>query len=79
MDEARESLDIEMQAVESSNVAEIGYHEGSKTIRVRFKNGGLYDYTGAERQDFEDLRDAPSVGRQLNVAIKGRFGCTKIG
>lgn len=81
MEETREGgpIEIGMQSVSSSNVSAIGYDAESQTLRVQFKNGGRYDYAEVEKEEFDDLRDAPSIGRHLNQAIKGQHGCTKIG
>jgi len=35
---------IEMKAVKSSNVSAVGYDEENKTLQVKFRSGGIYQY-----------------------------------
>ena len=57
--------------VTSSNITSVA-HKGS-VLHVRFKNGGLYEYQGISKDDFNDLVNAESVGRHLNqMGIKGK-------
>ena len=60
---------MEMQDVKSSNVAQIG-HEGSK-MRVKFRNGSVYEYDGVDRDSYRAVRDGESVGRAYNKTIRG--------
>lgn len=59
--------------VDSSNVQSIAYNEGSKTLAVLFRNGGLYSYDDVEETVYTDLVHAESVGKFLNQMIKGRY------
>jgi len=63
--------------VESSNVQSVAYHETSKTLCVRFHNGGLYTYDHVGQQVYVELVHADSVGKYLNHAVKGIFPYTK--
>lgn len=71
-------LEITMHPVKSSNVAALGYHEPSKTLRVEFKGGKAYDYAGVERKAFEALRDAHSVGGHFAAHIRDAYPTTKV-
>lgn len=55
----------ELVKTESSNVGAVAFVDESKTAFVTFKNGTLYKYEDVDREDFELLRDAESVGRHL--------------
>lgn len=55
---------------DSSNVAAVGYDADPKTLRVEFRNGSIYEYTGVPAQQFGELCAAPSVGRYHNESIK---------
>jgi len=69
----------DLTKTESSNVASVAYQESSKTAYVTFSNGGLYEYKEVEREDFESLRDAESVGRHLRaVFLKKGFEYAKL-
>lgn len=69
--------DFNMTAVESSNIANIGYHVGSNTLRVEFNSGAVYDYHGVSPQQYEALMSSESKGQYLNMAIKPVFAFTK--
>ena len=61
------------QAVDSSNVERVAYHDDSRTLCVKFKNGGIYTYLGVGELEYQELIGAESVGRYLNSAIKGMY------
>lgn len=70
---------IAMLPVVSSNVESIGYDEGTQTLRVRFLSGSEYDYKNVPVMEFEQLKNAPSVGSYLNRNIKGNYAYEKVG
>lgn len=61
---------IAWQDVESSNIQSVFYHDRTKTICVRFLNGGLYSYIGADYDIYMNLVHAPSVGKYLHFVVK---------
>lgn len=61
---------IDWSTVDSSNVSALAFDQKSQTICVRFANGGLYSYIGANLEIFNDLLHAPSVGKHLNSVVK---------
>jgi hypothetical protein len=69
---------IEMNKVESSNVAEVGYDEESATLQVTFNNGSSYQYFDVPEQLFEGLLHADSVGEYLAAQIKGSYRYSKV-
>ncbi len=71
--------EIVMIAVVSSNVESIGYDEGTQTLRVRFLNGSEYDYKNVPVMEFEQLKNAQSVGSYMNRNIKGSYAYEKVG
>ena len=68
----------EMINVESSNVEEIGYDEETQTAYVRYLNGSLYIYKGVPLLEFENLRDAPSIGSYLHRNFKNLYPYERI-
>ena len=56
----------DMEPVDSSNIAAIGYDVENQTAYVQFLNGSTYAYKGVPEHEFENLRTAPSVGSYLN-------------
>ncbi len=71
--------EIPMIPVESSNVEKIGYEESTQTLRVRFLNGSEYDYKNVPIMEFEQLKNAQSVGSYLNRNIKGNYAYERVG
>jgi hypothetical protein len=69
---------VEMIAVSSSNVAEIGYDETNQTLYVRFLNNTLYIYKGVPAGEFNGLLNAPSIGSYLHRNIKNLFPYERI-
>lgn len=77
---------IEMQSVESWQIAALGYDAETQTLAIRFKNWkgeatSLYHYQNVSAAEFEALRDADSIGRHFGQNIKphaDRYPYTRI-
>jgi hypothetical protein len=63
-------------AVESSNIASIGFED--TTMEVEFTNGGLYQYINVEEETFQAMMDAESKGKFLNNRIKDKYLFRKV-
>jgi KTSC domain-containing protein len=63
----------EMQPVNSSNVAAIGYDSADEVVYVQFLNGSRYAYKGVPEHEFERLKMAASVGSYLNRNFKNVY------
>jgi len=70
--------EIPREGVTSSNVAEVGYDEKTETLVVKFNKGGLYAYEGVPRNVYNDLMEAPSIGKFLNSQIIPTFKAIKV-
>lgn len=57
--------------VESSNIAQIAYDLMERAMLVQFHNGTIYRYNNVSTSEFNNLREAPSVGKHLAQYIKG--------
>jgi hypothetical protein len=68
----------EMIQVSSSNIDSIGYDEQNEQVYVRFLNGSLYVYKGVPMHEFENLRDAPSLGSYLHRNYKNVYPYERI-
>lgn len=68
----------EMKAVDSSNVAKIGYHADSRTLHVLFKSGGHYTYADVPPELHKNLMDAPSKTNFLRSMVFGKHTHTKV-
>lgn len=62
--------------VDSSNVDGLD-HEDSD-LYVKFKNGSEYKYSGVPQSVYQDLLNAPSIGKYLNSNIKGTYSYEQI-
>lgn len=61
--------EIVMNPVESSSIKSIGYSNG--ILKVEFKNGGSYIYTGVEEYHILNmLTNVKSVGKYFTTNIK---------
>lgn len=69
---------MDMQPVESSNITAIGYDADSKTMRVRFKSGGEYEYRDVDSRVFRSFMEAPSKGRFFAGSVKGKYDGRKV-
>jgi hypothetical protein len=73
-----------MKQVDSSQIAEYGYDEGTQTLSVRFKNKdgqaseNYYNYSGVDPDTAAAMDDAESKGSFLYANIKGKFDYQKI-
>lgn len=69
----------EMIPVSSSNIESIGYDVQNEQVYVRFLDGSLYVYKGVPLHEFENLRDAPSLGSYLHRNYKNVYPYERIG
>lgn len=70
--------DIKMESVVSSNLAEVGYDEETKILRIAFRSGAVYDYRNVPRRVYDDLLTADSVGQYFHQNIRNDYAFTKI-
>jgi hypothetical protein len=59
-----------MQPVESSNLAEVGHDPATNTLRVKFKNGNVYDFHNVTAEKHQALMDAESKGKHFMTHIR---------
>lgn len=67
-----------MIPVNSSNIVAIGHDKEFARLFVEFTSGDTYRYDGVEADTFDTLMGAESVGKFLNVEIKGKYAYTKV-
>lgn len=61
---------MQLQSVNSSQINAIGYAAATKTMRIEFKSGSLYEYANITPELFEQFAKAPSVGSFFYKNIK---------
>lgn len=66
-----------MKPVSSSNIDSIGFDPETNTLRIKFKSGGEYDYSGVSAEEHEAFISAPSIGKHFFSNIKPSKPCRK--
>lgn len=67
-----------MVGVKSSNIEGVAYAPETKTMHVRFKNGGLYRYEDVAPHTHQAFVGADSVGKHFAQNIAGKYVHSKI-
>lgn len=68
---------MNMISVSSSDLASVGYENG--TLYIRFHSGGLYAYSNVPESIYVGLMSAGSHGRYFHTYIKGSYTYQRIG
>lgn len=71
-------MEFNMQPVDSSNIAAIGYNEANQVLRVEFNNGSIYDYPGVSPNLFQSFLSSDSKGRFHNMMIKSQYDFVRV-
>lgn len=65
--------------VSSSNIASVGYDNGTQTLEVEFHNGSVYQYRNVPSGIYQGLMGAPSHGEYFDAYVKkGGYSYTRI-
>ncbi|TXH39253.1 MAG: KTSC domain-containing protein [Rhodospirillaceae bacterium] len=70
---------IRMQDFDSKSVKSGGYDARSRTLRLRFAGGHLYDYRNVPRKVFNELLRASSKGQFVNWHVKPFYPYRRLG
>ncbi len=70
---------MDRRQVASSNVRTIGYDEQTQTLEVEFVSGWVYQYYGVPQHMYEQMMQASSKGKFLNLYIKNAFPYSRVG
>ncbi|MEP1150905.1 MAG: KTSC domain-containing protein [Balneola sp.] len=65
-------------AVDSSNIASIGYDDATQTLEIEFLNGSVYQYFDVPQQVYNELMGQGSKGQYLARNIKGNYRYTRV-
>lgn len=68
---------IERTPVSSSNVASVGHDSSTNTLSIEFKDGSVYHYHDVEKNMYNSLVDAKSIGKYIHENIKGKYKHSK--
>ena len=66
---AHESDQMDMTPVISDNVLAVGYESATSTLRVAFRSGGVYDYSGVDEPIFARMLQ-PHPWRAVGRLVK---------
>lgn len=69
---------MNLQSVKSSNLQAVGYDKASKTMRVLFQEGSMYDYFNVPEKVHDALMEADSLGSFFQQNIIGRYRFEKL-
>ena len=62
-----------MKAAKSQMFSQYGYDPDTKTLAVRFANGGTYTYPGVTPEAFASMEGAESIGKHFAAHIRGNI------
>lgn len=68
----------DLELSKSSNIESAVYNRDTKTLRVTFKNGSVYDYANVGIREANNFEKAESAGVWFKENIKGQKDTTKI-
>jgi hypothetical protein len=69
---------MDYQKVKSSNISEVGYDPETKTLGVKFHNGGVAHYHDVAPEKHTAMMAAESIGKHLHAHIKDVHKFTKV-
>lgn len=69
---------MERVAVQSTEIAIVGYDRGKGTLEVAFRNGSVYHYEGVPAEIYQEFMAAPSIGTYFGDKIRNTYPYTKI-
>ncbi len=64
---------MKLSPLKSSNIEAAGYDPATRTLTVKFKNGGTYHYEGCSQDHYDGLCSAESAGKYLHKTIRSAF------
>ena len=64
---------MERTPVSSSNIASVGYDDGSSTLEIQFRTGKIYQYDHVPRAVYDALMSASSHGVYFNSQVRDSY------
>ena len=71
-------LKEQSSTVDSSMINKYVYNFATKTLKVEFKSGSLYEYNNVEADLYDELCKSESTGKFFNEKIKNNFEHTQL-
>ncbi|PZO37769.1 MAG: KTSC domain-containing protein [Pseudanabaena frigida] len=66
---------MDLQSVNSSAISAVGYDESTQQMKIRFKQGKVYDFCRVPKHIFQSLMSASSKGTYYNDHIRDKYQC----
>lgn len=70
----RDAIAFPLLKSNSSFIKAFDYHSETKTLRLEFDNGSIYNYHDVPDSVYQALKSAPSIGQYYNAFIKEKYG-----
>ncbi len=67
-----------MHAVESSNLKKVGYDPETRTMRIQFQHGGIYEASDIPPEKHAELMAAESKGKHFMTHLRHRYEWTRV-
>ena len=69
---------MDNRPVASSNIRAVGYDSQTQTLEVEFHSGWVYQYYGVPDNMHDQMMQATSKGKFLNLYIKNRYPYSRV-
>ena len=66
---------MEMRPVKSSAIIAVGYDHYTQRMKIKFKQGKIYDFCRVPQYIFQELLKANSKGTYYNENIRDKYQC----
>jgi len=66
-------MSVSWQQVDSTFIKELGWDEEDEMAYARFHDGAEFKYGPMDQSEYDDWRNAPSIGKHFHQVIKKRF------
>lgn len=71
--------EIEMEEVLSTNIKSIGFANGTVKVEFVSRPGTYYEYEGVSEEDYQAIRNSPSIGSAVNkFLVRGPYTSRKV-
>ena len=69
---------MDMTAVKSKSITEVGYEESTGEMHVKFASGHTYRYKGVSPEAHKAFVGAESIGSHFHKQIRSQFAGEKV-
>jgi hypothetical protein len=65
-------MNVTMENVNSTQLKRIGLDKEHGYLYIEFQSGFTYRYMDVSEEEYEELKNAESIGRKFNELIRGK-------